>query len=146
MTRLLLIGSVGSGKSTLRQRLTGKELQYEKTQTTIVSDNVFDTPGEYMDHGWMRHSLQLTSVDCDIVLLLLDPTAPFPRIPPGFSSFFTKPLLGLITKIDIAEREQVDHARLVLAMSGAAAVHEISSVTGKGIDEVVEEVRVHVDR
>lgn len=144
MTSILLIGSVGSGKTTLRQRLTGADLEYQKTQTTIIEDGVYDTPGEYLDHGWMRHILQLTSVDCDVVLLLLDPTSPLPRIPPGFSSFFTKPMLGVVTKIDIATTQQIDHARAVLDMSGATSVHEISSVTGHGIGAIAEEVTVHV--
>lgn len=144
MTRLLLIGSVGSGKTTLQQRLTGADLKYAKTQTTVVEDDVYDTPGEYMDHGWMRHSLQLTAVECDIVLLLLDPTSPLPRIPPGFNTFFTKPLFGIVTKIDLATPAEITHARAVLDMAGAAAVHEISSVTGQGISDIAEEVAAYV--
>ena len=49
MKRVLLVGSVSCGKTTLCQRLNGAIRQYKKTQTIEVMGQTIDTPGEYLE-------------------------------------------------------------------------------------------------
>ncbi|MDR1512350.1 MAG: EutP/PduV family microcompartment system protein, partial [Propionibacteriaceae bacterium] len=70
MKRILLVGAVGCGKTTLLQRLQNRELDYAKTQTLGWEGNVYDTPGEYMQLWYFRNALWAASNDCDMVCLL----------------------------------------------------------------------------
>jgi ethanolamine utilization protein EutP len=57
MRSILLVGSVGVGKTTLKQRLRGEDLEYAKTQALEVHDGVIDTPGEFLESRFYKHSL-----------------------------------------------------------------------------------------
>ena len=98
----MLLGAIGSGKTTFRQRLSNATPIYEKTQTVYAADGVLDTPGEYLEHGTFNRALLLTSYDADLVLMFQSATAAEAKLPPGFATFFPKPVLGIISKIDIA--------------------------------------------
>ena len=45
MRKLILIGRVAAGKTTLTQALRGEELHYFKTQYINYMDTIIDTPG-----------------------------------------------------------------------------------------------------
>ena len=47
MKKIILIGRVAAGKTTLTQALRGEEIKYYKTQYVNYLDTVIDTPGEY---------------------------------------------------------------------------------------------------
>ena len=49
MKKLMLIGRVAAGKTTLTQALRGEEIKYFKTQYVNYLDTVIDTPGEYTE-------------------------------------------------------------------------------------------------
>ena len=52
MKKLILMGRVAAGKTTLTQALKGEQLHYCKTQYIDYMDPIIDTPGEYMQvHG-----------------------------------------------------------------------------------------------
>lgn len=138
MPAVLMVGSVGAGKTTLTQRLTDREIEYVKTQSTYREGDVFDTPGEYLDGPFHKQALQLTSADSDIILFLLSAEARECRIPPGFSSFFTKPVVGVVTKTDMASPEEVEEAIELLAQTGADPVVAVSALTGEGVEELSE--------
>ena len=88
----MLLGAIGSGKTTFRQRLSNVDAAYAKTQTVYLADGVLDTPGEYLEHGRFNRALLLTSYDADLVLMFQSATASETKIPPGFATFFTKPV------------------------------------------------------
>ena len=48
MKKLILMGRVAAGKTTLTQALKGEQLHYCKTQYIDYMDTIIDTPGEYM--------------------------------------------------------------------------------------------------
>ena len=70
MRSILLVGSVGVGKTTLKQRLRGEDLEYAKTQALEVHDGVIDTPGEFLESRFYKHSLINASYDVDTVVLV----------------------------------------------------------------------------
>lgn len=53
MKKIILMGRVGCGKTTLTQALRGKKIHYHKTQYINHYDVIIDTPGEYAEtKGW----------------------------------------------------------------------------------------------
>lgn len=134
MKRILLVGSVGCGKTTLLQRLHGDELSYAKTETIYTDGAVIDTPGEYLEIPWYKHSLRLASFDADLVVLLASATVAELKFPPGFTTFFMPPSIGVVTKTDIATPAQVKTAGDHLRLAGATEIFEVSAFTAEGID------------
>ena len=57
--------------------------------------------------------------------------------PPSYNSQFAKPVLGVVTKSDIAAQEQIEKAKKYLHMAGAKTVFVTSSVTGEGVDALM---------
>ena len=47
MKRVIFVGNIGSGKTTLSQVIHGEDIEYAKTQmVTVWGDDIVDTPGE----------------------------------------------------------------------------------------------------
>ncbi|RRD47808.1 EutP/PduV family microcompartment system protein [Tessaracoccus sp. OH4464_COT-324] len=134
----LLVGSVGAGKTTLRQRLLGEEIEYAKTQAMDVVGNIVDTPGEYLDHGRLNRALTISAYDVEIVVLVLDPTADNSRFNPGYAAALNRRTVGVVTKRDVATVAQLADARENLVRAGAERVIVVSGVTGQGINELKE--------
>jgi ethanolamine utilization protein EutP len=131
--KLLLVGGVGCGKTTLLQRLEGRDIAYAKTGEMYTSGAVIDTPGEYLELPWFKHALRLASFEVELVVLLASATVPEGRFQPGFTTFFMPPSIGVVTKVDIATPEQVHLAGNHLRLAGATEIIEVSALTGEGI-------------
>ena len=134
MKKLLLIGSVGCGKTTFLQHLHGLDQTYAKTQAIYSHDGTWDTPGEFVDSLWLKHALQQASTQVDLIVFLHAATSPTCKIPPLFATYFTKPAIGVVTKTDLATPAEIDHARTVLKLTGATDIYPVSSTTGDGYD------------
>ena len=137
MRRLLLVGGVGCGKTTLLQRLLGSELHYAKTGEMYTVGGVIDTPGEYLELPWFKHALRLASFEVELVVLLASATVAEARYQPGFTSFFMPPSIGVVTKVDIASPAEVKVAGDHLRLAGATEILEVSALTGEGIPQLV---------
>lgn len=140
MKRILLVGSVGCGKTTLLQRLQGAELHYVKTETIYTMGKTVDTPGEYLELPFYKHALRLASFDVDLVVMLASATVGEAKFPPGFTTFFMPPAIGVVTKTDLADRKQIDQAEAYLHLAGVTEVFEVSSLTGDGIDALTARI------
>ena len=57
---------------------------------------------------------------------------------PAFSSMFTKPVIGVVTHIDIADEKEIKDARTYLEMAGADPIFEVCGLTGEGLDQVIK--------
>ncbi|MGC3994617.1 MAG: EutP/PduV family microcompartment system protein [Propionicimonas sp.] len=134
MKRILLVGSVGCGKTTLLQRLHGADLTYAKTETIYTDGQVVDTPGEYLELPWFKHALRLASFEVELVVLLASATVSEAKFPPGFTTFFMPPSIGVVTKTDLAGPSAIATAGSHLRLAGATELYEVSAVTGDGID------------
>lgn len=133
---ILLIGSIGAGKTTFRQQLMGQEVDYAKTQAMEAFDGIIDTPGEYLEYGRFQRALHVAACDVDTIVLMIDPTSADSRIPPGFVSGFNKPAVGVVTKIDLATPEQISTAEEQLRLAGAGRIFRVDSLTGDGFDDI----------
>jgi ethanolamine utilization protein EutP len=139
MKKIMLIGKVGCGKTTLCQYLTNQEISYKKTQALEVTGMIIDTPGEYIERRRFYQALAVTSMGTDVVLLLQDPTDCTFTLPPGLQNMFQKPMIGVITKTDLVKDEaMVETARKSLKLAGADPIFNVCSMNGEGIPQLIE--------
>ena len=136
MKRIILVGNIACGKTTLCQRLNGMELRYKKTQALEVVHQTIDTPGEYLEHRSFLQALIVTSVDTDQALFVQDATQERYMFSPGQAASFPIPVAGIISKADLASDKQLQQARELLQLAGADPIFVVSAFTGEGIDDL----------
>lgn len=136
--KVILIGSSTCGKTTLCQRLNGLTIKYHKTQTIGLMNNMIDTPGEYLENRNMYKGIIVAATDSDLVLFLQDATDERFRFSPGQAAFFMMPVIGVVSKIDIATKEQIADAVEMLELAGCQKIFLTSSITGEGTDELLD--------
>ena len=142
MKKVMLIGRIGCGKTTLCQRLFGQELVYKKTQAIeVVGGDAIDTPGEYVESRAFYRALTVTAVDADVILALQDCTDSESRFAPGMRAMFQKPLIGIVTKMDqCTDPFEAERAKAYLELAGADPILSLSSKTGEGIEALLEAI------
>ncbi|WP_155592893.1 EutP/PduV family microcompartment system protein [Lysinibacillus cavernae] len=111
--RVMIIGGVQAGKSTLMNTLLGKESQANKTQALVYDDWIVDTPGEYVENPMYYRNIMATSLEVTHVIYLQDATAERSVFPPQFSLGIPKIQIGVITKID-APNANIERATALL--------------------------------
>ena len=137
MKKIMFVGPVGVGKTTLTQRLKGLELTYYKTQAVEFHDTIIDTPGEFLQHRRYYNALNVTGAEADVIGLLVAASNQMQTFPQGFSSLFNQEVIGIVTKIDMADKEeQIEKARRQLKAAGAKEIFEISATENEGIDRL----------
>jgi len=137
MKKIMLIGSISCGKTTLCQRLNGMEERYKKTQAVEVVNSTIDTPGEYLDRKNFINALIVTSVEADVIVMLQDATDDRFNFSPGQSAAFSPPCIGVVTKSDIATLRQIQDAKERLKLAGAIKVFCLSAHTGENMEELM---------
>lgn len=71
MKRVVFIGTIGCGKTTLGQALHGDELRYKKTQAVeIIGRDILDTPGEFLERRDRRGALMMTTMDAEVIVFI----------------------------------------------------------------------------
>lgn len=137
--RIILIGRSAAGKTTLCQAMNHEQLHYYKTQTVqIINQTMIDTPGEYLERTYMRGALSVSAADADIIVLVQDATEDGTMFPPMFTSMYGKPAIGVITKSDIAQAQQLENAHKYLQMAGVKQIFVTSSYENKGVHELMQ--------
>lgn len=128
-----------AGKTTLCQYVNKEEIKYYKTQTVhLINDQMIDTPGEYLERRYLRGALSVSATDADMIMLVQDATEDGTMFPPGYASMYCKPCVGVVTKSDIANDEQIEHAKQYLRFAGAQEIFVTSSMKGTGFEELVK--------
>jgi len=82
--RVALIGKIGSGKTTLMQRLNEEELKYSKTQMVSYYDDFIDTPGEFIELPFFSRQAINITMDAGLVILVNSCVDPQNAVPPNF--------------------------------------------------------------
>ncbi len=141
MKRILMVGSVACGKTTLCQRINGLDRVYRKTQSLEVINTTVDTPGEYLERRSMMRNLMTVAVDVDCVLFLMDPTQERFMFSPGHAFSFPVPVAGVVTKRDLVSEKEAAAAEELLRLAGADPVFRVSAETGEGIDQLMDFLR-----
>ncbi|UQZ90763.1 ethanolamine utilization protein [Deltaproteobacteria bacterium Smac51] len=132
---LMVIGPVGAGKSTLLHALNLGSGEVKKTEALTYLDQAIDTPGEMLTMPRFYNALILNSVRSRLVLFLMDGSRPI-RLPARLALALKAPVVGVVTKIDVAQTEARQKAAAALECAGVKEIFEISSLTGEGIEEL----------
>ena len=132
--RILLIGGVGAGKTSLKQRLLSETLVYRKTQVLEFSSLFVDCPGEYVEMPRYYHVLVDAGHRVSEIWALQDATRSRAFFPPNFAKAFTRPVIGIVTKID-HDKANAKMAAEYLRLAGFAERQcFVSALTGEGVD------------
>ena len=145
MKKLMLIGRVAAGKTTLTQALRGEEIKYYKTQYVYHHDTVIDTPGEYTERRETSGALALYAYEADIVGLVLSANEPYSIFSPCLTSMVNREAIGIITGIDKPDAN-VERVRRWLQLAGCKKIFPVSAFTGEGIPELVAYLEDDEDR
>ena len=137
MRKLILIGRVAAGKTTLTQALLGEELHYFKTQYVQYGDMIIDTPGEYTELRNLSGALALYAYEADVVGLVLSADEPYSIFSPNITCLVNRDVVGIITGVD-KERANPDRVEQWLRLSGCKKIFRVSSYTGEGISDIIE--------
>lgn len=139
MGRVMLVGAVGSGKTTLARVLNKEKTgAVSKTQSLEYGACSIDTPGEFVENPSYYRALFATSLEADAVVFIQDAARDRSVFPPGFAAAFSKRTIGVVTKIDHPQAE-VERAKSFLKSLGLSGpVAAVSAFTGEGIEEIRE--------
>ena len=137
MKRMMLIGPSQCGKTSLTQGLRGEALHYQKTQAIEWTPATIDTPGEYLENRCLYSALLASACEAEIVALVLNADAPWSPFSPGFTGPMNRPVIGIVSKADIADPQQIARVRDWLEQAGAQQVFITSAATQQGLDAVM---------
>ena len=136
MKKIILIGRVAAGKTTLTQALRGEEIHYYKTQYINYFDSVIDTPGEYTELRQTSGALALYSYEADVVGLVLSANEPYSIFSPCITSLVNREVIGKISGIDKPDAN-VERVERWLRLAGCKRIFPVSAVTGEGLADII---------
>ncbi len=135
--KVILIGKTGSGKTTLIQRLQGKEVDYQKTQMVCYSNQYIDTPGEYLENKMMLRNLLVSSPEVETVVLVQGGDESQSFFPPSISTMFMgKKVLGVVTKVDKIDDKNLKMCEDWLRLAGAEKIFHVGFTTEDELEEL----------
>ena len=136
MKKIILIGRVAAGKTTLTQALRGEEIHYYKTQYINYLDTVIDTPGEYTELRQTSGALALYAYEADVVGLVLSANEPYSIFSPGITSLVNREVVGIIAGIDKPDAN-VERVERWLKLAGCKRIFPVSAMTGEGLSDII---------
>lgn len=137
MKKIMVMGRVSCGKTTLCRYFAGLSPESPKTQAVELVGEAIDTPGEYTENRKLFQGLLATSADVSAVLLLQSITDCQNSFSPGQASMFGRPVIGVVTKLDAAgDICAVEQAEALLTYAGAEPVFRVSAKTGTGMEQL----------
>ena len=145
MKKIILIGRVAAGKTTLTQALNGEKIHYYKTQYINYLDSIIDTPGEYTELRQTSGALALYAYEADVVGLVISANEPFSVFPPCITCMVNRDVIGIVTGIDKPDADP-DLVEGWLKLAGCSHVFRVSSYTGEGIEELLDYLKDDEDR
>lgn len=121
-------------------------MKYRKTQTVNYSENFIDTPGELIDLPFFCRNAINVAVDAGLLGVCIASNDDQNKLPPNFALTFNGPVIGIITKCDV-ENKDLKKARRALEMAGVnrKKIYEVSALTGEGIAELTEVIMNYVE-
>ncbi|ADQ14446.1 EutP/PduV family microcompartment system protein [Halanaerobium hydrogeniformans] len=139
MQKVILMGGTKAGKTTLLEVLKGKEFREidTRTQSLEFENKAIDTPGEYIENRHYYTALISAAQEAKVIALVADATADQYFFPPTFASIFSRPVIGIVTKIDDDEAD-VEYAKETLEMAGVSKIFLTSAVSREGLEELAE--------
>ncbi|MBR5495792.1 MAG: EutP/PduV family microcompartment system protein [Oscillospiraceae bacterium] len=141
MKKIILIGKVGCGKTTLRQALKGEGISYHKTQYVNHFDVVIDTPGEYAQSRHLARGLAIFSFEADVIGFMIKATDDYSLYPPNLAPMATREVIGIVTQINKPDANP-ERAKRWLELVGCKNIFLVDSKTGEGVDAILDYLEV----
>jgi len=141
MKKVMIIGAIEAGKSSLVKALFNDEQPARKTQALEFRDWVIDTPGEYSENPMYYRTLMATSLEAGAILMVQDATRERSYFPPGFAQGFAPPAIGVITKVDHPDADVKRAERLLREAVGQANIYHTSALDKTGIELLYEHLQ-----
>ena len=139
--KVMLLGKIGCGKTTLTQRLNEQDVVYAKTQAVSYENNIIDTPGEYIENKFFFRALLVTAAEAEKKRIEAEKHEETNFFPPNFKSMFLgKDVIGVITKID--KVSDYSRAEEILRESGVEEIFYISKTDNEGLEKLKERLKV----
>jgi ethanolamine utilization protein EutP len=137
MKKLMTIGPVGAGKTSLIHALSWEPGRTpQKTQSICFHATAIDTPGEYCQIPRFYPALLITAMEAAALLIIQDATRCMFSLPPGFAGMFARPVVGVITKMDLPGADAA-RAKACLKQAGVKEpIFCVSARTGEGLFEL----------
>ena len=136
MNKVMIIGAIGSGKSTLTKALLNKDEQAVKTQALQYEEWIVDTPGEYLENPLFYKNLMATSFEVTHLMYLQDATRRHSNFPPFFGTGISKLPIGVITKVDVEAADVMHAVQLLKQVIGRAPIVVTSAVQKIGLQHI----------
>ncbi len=136
MKKLMVIGAIDSGKTSLLMALNGQTGVPLKTQTLQYSSFMIDTPGEYMENPRMYTAIMSTAQEAKLILFTQDASSEKSIFPPGFARSFPGITIGIVTKIDLTNSKIEKSLNILNKLGLKGPIFEVSSFTGEGIENL----------
>lgn len=134
--RVMMIGPIGAGKTTLTNTLLDVGSSAIKTQTLSYRDWIVDTPGEYMENPFYYRTIMATALEVTHLIFLFDATRSKITFPHGFSQGFSKLPIGVITKSDHPNADLEKAIRILRVALPRGPIVITSALTGKGLNHI----------
>lgn len=136
MKRMMLVGPSQCGKTSLTQCLRGESLEYQKTQAIVWTAEAIDTPGEYLENRCLYSALLASACEANVIALVLNSDAEWSPFSPGFTAPMNRPTIGILTKSDLANPQQIAQVSRWLELAGAQRVFVTSALNQTGLDRL----------
>ena len=103
-----------------------------------VVNCTIDTPGEYLEHRSLMRGITVVSADTDYGVFVQDASRDLYLYSPGQAAAFPVPVIGVVSKADIATEKQIAQAKELLELTGADPIFVLSSYTGDGVQALID--------
>lgn len=125
----MLAGPIGAGKTTLFNMLFDRPGDAYKTQAVEYEADIgLDTPGEFFSHPRLYRALINTASDVGTLIYVQAADDFECRMPPGLLGIYRdKPVIGVITKTDVAGADPARVEALMRAHGITGRIFRISS-------------------
>jgi GTPase len=153
-----IVGRPNVGKSTLFNRLVGsrkaivddesgvtRDRHYGKSdwldqEFTVIDTGGYVTNSEDIFEASIREQVEIAISEADVLIFLVDVTTDVTDLDTSFARFLRKtdkPVILAVNKVDNSEREHASH---VFYSLGFENLFTVSSVTGSGTGELLDEL------
>lgn len=135
MKRLMLIGPSQCGKTSLTRYCVAKRCVIKNAGHRLDAGR-HRHPGEYLENRCLYSALLTSACEADVIALVLNADAPRSPFSPGFTAPMNRPVIGVITKADLAAPPRLQQVRTWLEAAGAGHIFITSALTGDGLDDL----------
>ncbi len=132
----MVIGPSRCGKTTLVRALDDDDRPLRRTPDMIYGKRTMDCPGSYVENADMYKHLIAASQDASHVLILVDQSRPIDIYSPNFARAFTKPVIGVITKVDLMPENEESCLRQLKLIGVEEPIFKVSVPNGIGITDL----------